>query len=69
MLAGEGRGGKDGEVALTPRRRLSLLAVAGALLFGVTRVASWQLAALGAGFVVVGVGLLVQGRRNRRSAG
>lgn len=77
----KGAGGADGarptgppadmmrHMGLPMRRRLATVAVAVLLGVLLTGARSWQVGALGFGFLAIGVALLVQKRRSRGGAG
>lgn len=66
LVSGPGAG-QDATVRLPDRRRLTIVAVAVAFGVALSGIRRWQLALLGAGFVVVGIAVLIQRRRNRAS--
>jgi hypothetical protein len=55
-------------VKLPARRHLVALGIAVGLLVVLSRAATWQVGALGAGLVVIGTAMLLQNRRARRSS-
>jgi hypothetical protein len=57
-----------GRVKLPARRHLVALGIAVGLLVVLSRAATWQVGALGAGLVVIGTAMLLQNRRARRSS-
>jgi len=64
-LAEQVSAGQDDRVLRPDDRRLRLLLVAIVLLVAVPSIARWQLAALGAGLIAIGVVLIVTQRRRR----